>query len=128
MDQNNGLEAKISEEQIRITKMMDLQEKFPYLITISLHRQNSHRGITIRTLEDHLINAKISHSIETMEIDLEMHLSTIRMETGETREFFLVLQRRNGKTFHKLFRTTGQELMNLTIMPSADLTTDPRLT
>ena len=32
MDCNNGLEAKISKEEIRITKMMDLQEIFLYLI------------------------------------------------------------------------------------------------
>ena len=107
--------------------MMDLQENFPHLITIFLHRQDSHMGITIRTLEDHLINAKISHSIETMEIDLEMHLSTIRMETGETMETFLVLHRRKGETFHKLFRTASQEVIDLTITPSADLPTDLRL-
>ena len=39
---------------------------------------------------DHRINAPIDHSTEAMEIDLEMELAAIRMETGETFESFLV--------------------------------------
>ena len=34
-------------------------------------------GITIRTMEDLMINAQINPSIETMETDLEMDLLTI---------------------------------------------------
>ena len=45
-------------------------------------------------MEDRMINAKISHLPETMEIDLETDLSTTRMGTCETMEFFLVLRRR----------------------------------
>ena len=56
----------------------------PPLIRISLRDQASHMGTTFRTMEDHLINAQISHSIEAMEIDLELNLSTIRKGTGET--------------------------------------------
>ena len=90
MDQNNGLEAKILKEEISTTLTMDLREIPPPLIRISPQDQVSHMGTTIRTREDHMINAQISHSLEAMEIDLEMNLSTIRMETGETMEGFLV--------------------------------------
>ena len=38
-----------------------------------------------------MINAQISYSMEAMEIDLEMDLSTIIIGTGEIVETFLVL-------------------------------------
>ena len=50
-------------------------------------------------MEDHMINAQINHSIETVETDLEMDLSIIR--TRETMETFLVLLRLKGETSHK---------------------------
>ena len=59
--------------------MIVLQENFPHLIRISLHGQTSLMGTTIRTMEDHMINAQISHLIEAMEVDTQMDLSTIRM-------------------------------------------------
>ena len=91
MDQNNGPEAKIYKEETRTTLMMDLREIPPELIRVSLPDRTSRIRTTILTVEDQKINAQISHSIEAMGIDLEMDLSTIRMETGETMEFFLVL-------------------------------------
>ena len=41
MEQNNGLEVKISKEEIRITIMIDLQEILPHLIRIFLQGQTS---------------------------------------------------------------------------------------
>ena len=48
------------------------------------------------------------------------------MEMGETMEDFLVLHRLKGETSHKIFHIAIQEVINLTILPSADSTTDPR--
>ena len=79
MDQNNGLEAKISKEAPLMPTRISLQDP-----TLSI-------GVKILILEDRMTNAQISHSIETMETDLEMDLSTIRMGTGRTMESFLVL-------------------------------------
>ena len=93
MDQNNGLEAKISKRETRTTLAMDLPEVPPKLFRISLANQTSHIGTTIRIMKDHMINAQISHLIQAMDIDLEMEFSTIRMGTGETMEIFLVLHR-----------------------------------
>ena len=67
---------------------------------ISLQDQTAHMGITIRKMENHMSNAQISHSIEAIETDLKMNLSTIRMETGEAMENFLVLHRLQGETSH----------------------------
>ena len=122
MDQNIGLEAKISQEGIRITIMIDLQEIFRQLIGISLQGQTSHMGITIRTMEDHMINAKISQSVEVMEIDLETNLSTIRKGTGETMGNSLVLHWLRGETILKIVQTASPKVINLTILFSADLT------
>ena len=77
-------------------------------------------------MEDRMINAKISHSTETMEIGLEKDLSTTRMGTGETGEVFLVLRRLKEETSHKITSTTNQELTNLITLRSADLTIDLR--
>ena len=74
-----------------------------------------------------MINEQISHSIEAIEIIVETDLPTIRMGTGETMEDFLVLHRLKGKTFHKIVHTASQEVINLTILPSEDLTVDLRL-
>ena len=84
MDQNNGLEAYISDEENRITIMMDLQERFLHHIETSLQGPISHMITITRTTADHMINAQISHSIEIMEIDLEMYLLATQMGTGET--------------------------------------------
>ena len=127
MDQNTRLEAKTSKEEIRITILMDLQEVFPHHFRISLQDQFSQMGTTIRTMEDHMINAQISHSTETMEVDLQLGLSKTRMGTGETMENFLVLRRLKGETSHKFMHTANQEVINLTVLPSADLTIDLRL-
>ena len=124
MNQNNGLEAKTSTKEIRTTLMMDLRENPPQLIRISLPDTTSHMGLKNRIMEDHMFNAQISQSTEAMEIDLEMNLSTIRMGTGETMEVFLVLQRLKEETSHKKTHTANQELINLTVLVSADLTTD----
>ena len=79
-------------------------------------------GTTIRIVKDHMINAQINHSIETMEIDLETDFLTIRMETGEAMEYFLVLHRLIRETSHKKVHTANQEVINLTILLSTDLT------
>ena len=91
MDKNNGLEDKFSKEEIRITITIDLQVAFPHLIRIFPRSQSSHMGISIRAMEDLMINAKINHSVEAMEIDPEMDFSTVRMGTGETMGTPLVL-------------------------------------
>ena len=83
-------------------------------------------GITIQAREDHMINAQINHLIEAMEFDHEMDHSTIRMGTGETMGTPLVLHRIKGVTSHKITHIAKQEVINLTILPSADLTIDPR--
>ena len=93
MDYSNGLEAIIFKEETRTTLTMDLREISPMIIRISLRDQTSHMGTTIQITEDHIINAQTSHWIKTMKIDLQMDLSTIRMETGEAMEVFLVLHR-----------------------------------
>ena len=99
MDQNTRLEAKISKEERRTTLTMDLGEIQPLLIRILLPDQTSRMGTTIRTMEDHMINAQISHSIEAMEIDIEMNFSKIRMETVEITEKLLILHRPKAKNF-----------------------------
>ena len=126
MDENNGLEAEISNEKGRITKMMDLQETFPHVIRISLQVQTSHMGITVRTMEDHLIIAQISHSIEAIEIDPETDLSIIRMGPGKTTENSLALHRLKGETSDKMVHIASQGVINLTIQPSTGLTFNPR--
>ena len=127
MDQSNGLEAKISKEEIKITKMMDLQETFLHLIEISLQGPTSHMRTITRTTEDYMINAETSHSTEMMEIDLEMTLSTTGMGTGETMEIFHVLHWLKEKISHKVAPIAHREVINPTTLRSADLTTDLRL-
>ena len=63
-DQSNGLEAKISKEEIRITIMTDLRKMFLHPIAISLQGLTSHKRTITRTTEDQTINGLISHSIE----------------------------------------------------------------
>ena len=107
--------------------MMDLQEVFPHLFRISLHDQTLHIGRTIRIIKEIMTNAQTSHLLESMETDLEMNLSTIRMETGETMETSRVLHRLQGETSPKISHTADQEVINPTTLLSADLTIDPRL-
>ena len=126
MDQNNELEAKTSKEEIRTTTLMDLQEVFPHLIRTSLRGQTSHMGKTIRTMEDHMINAQISNSIEAMEIEPKMDLSLSRMGPGKTVENSLVLHPFEGETSYKIVHTASRGVINLKILLSADLTIDHR--
>ena len=128
MDQNDGLKrGKNFQRRIKTTLSMDSGEILPTLSEIFLRDQTSHIGTTIQTMEDHLINAKISPSKETIEIDLEMHLSTIRTEVVVTMGTFLVLHRLQGETSHKINHTAKQGVIHLTTLPFADLTTDLRL-
>ena len=127
MDQSNGLEAKISKEEIIITLLMDLQELLLHLIEIFLQGPTSHMRTVIGTTENHLINAQTSHSIERMEIDLEINLSTTRMGTDETMEFFLVLHRLKEETSRKINPIANEEVINLITLRSADLTIYLRL-
>ena len=126
MDRNNGLENRISKEETTTIITTDLEVP-PILTTISLQDQTPHMGLTAQTMEDHLINAQISHPKETMEIDLEMDLLTTRMGTGETMEIFLVPHRLKEETSHKITPIANQEVINLTILRSTDLTIDQRL-
>ena len=124
MDQNNGQEAKVSKEKTRTLLIIDLGE-VPQLPTrISLQDPNLHMGTMIRKLEGQMTKAQISHSIKAMETDLEMILSTIRMEIGESMEDYPILHRLKAETFHKIFHTTNRKVTNLTTLPSADLTID----
>ena len=127
MEQSNGLEAKISREEIRITVMMDLQEIFLHLIGISFQGLTSPMRIITPTTEYHIINAQTSHSIEIMEIDLQMNLSTIRSGTGEPTEISLAHQRLTEETSHKITLIAKQEVISLTTLSSADLTVYLRL-
>ena len=117
----------ISKEETRSTITMDLGEIPPLLTRVSLQGQTLQMGTTVRTTEDHMINAQISRSIETIEIDLERDLSTTRMGTGETMEIFPVLHRLKGETSHKIFPIANQEVIKPTTLLSADLTNDLRL-
>ena len=124
MDRNNGLEAKTCKEDIRTTITMNLGEIPPLPIRIYLRGHFSHMGTTIRTMEDHMINAQMSHLMETMEIDHERDLSTIRTGTGATTAVIPVLHRLKGSSSHKKIHITNREVINLTILPSTDLTID----
>ena len=124
MDQNNELEAKIFKDETRTLTMIDSGE-IPLMATkISLQDPTLLIETTVRTIGDHLINAQISHSIETMETDPDMNLSTTRMGTGETMGTFLVLHQIQEETSHKTIPTANQEMNNLIISHSADLTLD----
>ena len=138
MDQNNGLEAQTFKGETRILVTIDSREHLLLPTRNSLQDQNLHMGLTIRILEDRMINAKITHSTETMEIDLETDLSTTRMGTGEIMEIFHVLRRLKEEIFHFLRRLkeeishkinsiANQELTNLITLRSADLTIGLRL-
>ena len=127
MDKSIGLGAKISKAEIIVTIMMEPQEIFVHLIEISLQVPTSHMRTITRTTKDHMINVQTSHSIEMMEIDLELKLSTNRMGTGETMEIFLILHRLKGEAFHKTIPVANREVISLTTLLSADLTTDLRL-
>ena len=127
MDQNNGPEAKISQEEIRITLMMDLQDFFLHPIEISFPGPSSYMKTIIRTTEYHMIDGQTSHSIEIMEIDVELNLSTSRMGTGETIEIFLILYRLKEDTSQKIILIAHQEVINLTTLRSADQTIDLQL-
>ena len=99
MDQNNGTQAKISQEETRTLLTTDLGA-VPLLLTRTFFRDLTlQMGTTIRIMEDHMINVEISISTETMETNLEMDLSTIRMKTGKTMVDFLVLHRLTGEIF-----------------------------
>ena len=126
MDLNNDLEVKISKEEYRTLLTVDLGEIPPILIRTFLQSKTSHKGITIRRMEDHMTNAGISHSKEAMEIEFEMNLSTTRERTGETMENVPVLRRLKGETSHEIFRTASQEVISLTILLCANLTINLR--
>ena len=127
MAQNSGLEAKISKEKIRITKMMDLQEIFLHPIETPLQGPTSHMKTLTRTIDNHTIIAQISHSIDMMKVDLEMDLSTTRMGTDETMETLLVPHRLKEETSNKMTPIANQEVINLKTLRSKDLTINQRL-
>ena len=127
MDQNNGLEAKISKEQTGTLLTIDFGE-VPLLLTrIFLQDQTSPLRTINRATEDHMIYAQICHSIEMTGIDPEMDLSTTRTETGETMETFLVPRQLKEVTSHKITPIVNQEVINLATLHFADLTIDQRL-
>ena len=124
MDQNNGLEVKISQEETRTLPLIDSREVPLIANKISLQDTTLHIGTTVRMLDDYLINAQISHLIETMETDPDMNLSATRMGTGGTMETFLVLHQIQDEISHKTIPIAHQEMNNLTTLRSADLTID----
>ena len=124
MDQNNGPEAKIFKDKTRTLTMIDVGEVHLIATKISLRDPTLHIETTVRTIDDHLINAQIGHLIETMETDPDMNLSTTRMGTGGTMGTFLVLHQIQGETSHKIIPIVHQEMNNLTTSNSADLTID----
>ena len=127
MDQNNGLEAKISKEETRTLPTIDLGGVPLMPNRLFFQDPTLHIGKTIRMMESHMTNVQLSRSIAAMETDLELNLSTIRMETGGTMETFLVLYRRQGETSHRIIPITKLEVINLTTLRSTDLTIDLRL-
>ena len=127
MDQNNGLEAKFWKQETRTALIMELREIPAQLIKNSPPDQTSQIRTTIRILEDYMINAQTGHSVQAMEIDPEIGVSTMGMEAGETMETSLVLHRLVEEVSHKTNHTANQEVINLTIFLSADLTIDLRL-
>ena len=66
MDRNNGLEVRISKEETRTTITMGLGEIPPIITRISLQDQTLPMGIIAQRMEDPLINAQISHLMETI--------------------------------------------------------------
>ena len=62
-----------------------------------------------------------------MEIDLEMDISTTQMGTGGTMGIFPILHRLQGETSHKINLAANQEVIKLSTLPSAALTTYLRL-
>ena len=74
--------------------------------------------------DDHIINAQVSHLIDTMETNPDMNLSTTKMGTGGTMETFLVLPQTQEETSHKTIPIAHQEMNNLTTLRSAGLTID----
>ena len=126
LDQINGLEAKTSKKETKITILMDLEEVFPHLIRISLQDETSHMRITTRTMEDQMINSQISHSTEATETDPQMDISIIRMGPGETMETSFVLHRLKGEASRKIVHTASQQVISLTILLTADMTIDLR--
>ena len=127
MDRNNGLEVRISKGEITIIITTDLEVP-PIIIKISLQDPTLHIGTTVRMIKDHLTNAQISHSIELMETDPDMNLSTTRMGTGGAMETFLVLHQIQEETSHKTIPTANQEMSNLTTLRYVDLTIDRQQT
>ena len=93
MDRNNEPEAKISKEETRTLLMIDLRQIPQLPIRISPRDKILLMGTAIQITEDQMTNSQISHSKKAMGTDFEIILSTIRMETGETTETFLVLHR-----------------------------------
>ena len=99
----------------------------PTLIRISFQDLTSFMETTVRTMEFLVINARISHLVEMTEINLETTPSTIRTEVGETMQVFPVLHPLKRETSNKIIHIANQELINLTVLLSADLTIDLRL-
>ena len=127
MDQNNGLEAKASSEGTRTTLTMDPRDFPPQFIRTCNLDRTSQLETTIRLLEDHMINGQINQSMEEVETNLEMDFLTIKMETGEIMETFMVLHRLKRETSHKKkIHTVNQEVINLTLLLSSDLKIDIR--
>ena len=118
MDQNNGPEAKIFKDDTRTLTMIDSGAVHLIATKIFLRDPTLHIEPTVRTIDDHLINAQISHLIETMETDPDMNLSTTRMGT------FLVLRQIQEETSHKTIPIAHQEMNTLITSHSADLTID----
>ena len=115
-DHNIGLEAKVFREEARTTPTRDLWEFSPQSIRIFPPDKLPCTGTKIQRMPDHLINAQINLSIETMERGLELNPSTIRTEPGKTQENFFVPSRLKGEISRRTIHTANQELINLAIV------------
>ena len=122
-------EAKIFEKETRISLKIDLGEIPLLLNRIFLQDQTSHMGTTIRTMEDHMINARTSQLIVNRNGGNRSRNESFINQNGNWRS--------NGRlsrspsiqrgTFRKIIHTAIQEVINPTILPSADFTIDLRL-
>ena len=121
-DRNSELDVRISKEDTTTIVTMGLGETPRIITRISLHDQTLHKGIIAHSMEGHLINAQISHLIDTMETDLEMELPTTGMGIGEIMEIFLVFHRPKGEISPRITPIANQEVINLKTRLSADLT------
>ena len=85
------------------------------------------QGLAAEWYDNNLTNAQINHLIETMDLGSQMGLSTISTEIVETLKISHVLRVFKLEISRRVFKSAQQEVINLTILPSADLLNDRRV-